>query len=197
MPVIVLCPSCHEAAAHHRTPVTECPRCHYPYSHDVRASAEDALRRTAVPKPALLLLGQFGSSFTGAVFLGFLLLAPFDVATYNIAGEQMSGAEFLVRAGWVFLLIGGLLVTIGVGLWRERAWARPLMMAYWPMSAVLAYAPSWSGGSATDLSGLLAFTAIAAAVAWWYLYRKDNVVAYFHVLARREALAPMSKRDDG
>jgi len=41
-----------------------------------------------------------------------------------------------------------------------------------------------------DLTGLLAFTAIAATVAWWYLYRKDNVVAYFQALDRREAPAP-------
>jgi hypothetical protein len=190
MPVIVLCPSCHEATTHHRAPVTECPRCHHAYSDEVRLSAELALRRAEVPKPPLLLLGQFGASFGGVVFLGLLLLAPFDVGSFFIAGEQMSGPEFLVRAGWVFLLIGGLLAVIGLGLWRERAWARPLMMAYWPMSAVLASVPTWSEGSMTDLTGLLAFTTIAAAVAWWYLYRKDNVVAYFNALNRREAPAP-------
>jgi hypothetical protein len=156
----------------------------------VRTPAEDALRRAEVPKPSLLLLGQCGSTFAGVMFLGLLLLAPFDVGTFNIAGEQLRGPEFLVRAGWVFLLIGGLLAAIGLGLWRERAWTRPLMMAYWPMSAVLAYAPAWSEGSPTDFIIPFAFTAIAAAVAWWYLYRKDNVVAYFHALERREASAP-------
>lgn len=190
MPVIVLCPSCHEVATHHLEPVTECSRCHRAYPAEVRASAEDALRRAEVPKPPLLLLGQFGASVAGVAFLGLLLLAPFDVGTFNIAGEQMRGPEFLVRAGWVFLLIGGWLAAIGLGLWRERAWARPLMMAYWPMSAVLAYAPAWSGGRATDLTGLLVFTAIAAALAWWYLYRKANVVAYFHALGRRRAPTP-------
>jgi len=102
----------------------------------------------------------------------------------------MRGLEFLVRAGWVFFLIGGLLAAIGLGLWRERAWTRPLMMAYWPLSAVLTYAPAWSGGRATDLSGLLVFNAIVAALAWWYLYRKNNVVAYYQALERRETPTP-------
>ena len=190
MPVVVLCPSCHAAATHHLEPVTECPRCHRAYPDEVRAPAEDALRRADVPKPPLLLLGQLGASFGGVVFLSLLLLAPFDLGSFHVNGEQMSGPEFLVRAGWVFLFLGGILAAIGFGLWRRRTWARPLMMAYWPVSVVLASAPSRSERSTTGLTGLLAFSVMAAVVAWWYLYRKDNVVAWFQALDRREAPAP-------
>ena len=177
MSVQVLCPSCATVVELHRPPVTDCPHCHTSYPETLRGTATQALRHSAAPKPALLQLGQWFSLLSGAVFLLLLLLAPFDLASYSIEGEPVSGLEFLRRGGIAFALIGGTLLAIGVGLLRDRAWARPLMMFYWLASGVSLL--SVSGFEvASALAGVLT-SAIPAAVAWWYLYAKEDVVAYF------------------
>jgi O-antigen/teichoic acid export membrane protein len=178
---IVLCPSCNQASTHHRPPVTACSHCGAAYPDAVRAPAELALGGARAPKPALLVLGQLGTAFAGGLFLLLLALAPFDVGSYTIGDEQVSGPEFLRRAGLLFGAIGALLAAISVGLFRGRAWARPLMMIYWAVTAVALVAASWvdSADDPADLVGGLVVTAVAAGIAWWYLYRKPNVVAYF------------------
>ena len=177
MSVQVLCPACGHVAEWHRAPVTECARCQAPYPEPLRLSVERALVRERAPRPLLLTLGQWASLGGGALFLFMLLLAPFDAGTYTIGDEVVSGPEFLRRAGWVFAAAGALLVTIGIGLWRERPWVRPLMVAYWGATGLLALAgPNVDAEALT--SGLL-FAAFGAAGAAWYLYGKPNVRAYF------------------
>jgi hypothetical protein len=143
----------------------------------VRKAAEEALRQAEAPKPALLALGQWFSLLAGAMFLLLLLLAPFDLATYSIDGDSVSGAEFLRRAGLGFGLLGVIQVAIGIGLLRDRPWARPLMIYYW--LAAFAAGLSASGLEASEILSYAFSCAIPALVAGWYLYAKDNVVAYF------------------
>jgi len=177
MSVQVRCPNCAAVVELHRPPVTECARCHVSYPPTVQRNAEEALRHTQAPKPTLLLLGQWFSLLAGAMFLLLLVLAPFDLATYSISGEQVSGPEFLRRVGLGFGLLTAIQLAIAIGLLRDRAWARPLMMYYW----LAAFAVGLSA-SGWEMSSFLAYAfscAIPAAVAGWYLYGKENVVAYF------------------
>ena len=129
------------------------------------------------PKPALLVLGQIFSLFASAMILVLLLAAPFDAGSFNINGQEVSGPEFLKQAGWLFGAVGVLLATIGIGLLRDAPWSRPLMLVYWlliPLSLLLS-----DPIGAVDIAGVSVFTALGAGVAWWYLYRKSNVRAYF------------------
>jgi hypothetical protein len=148
----------------------------------VRGAAEQALLRDQAPKPALLALGQWCALLAGAMFLLFLVLAPFDLASYSIEGEPVSGSEFLRRAGFGFGLLGGIQLAIGVGLMRDRPWARPLMLYYW--LAVLVTGVSVSGLQPAALVAYALSAAIPGAIAAWYLYGKANVVAYFEALRR-------------
>lgn len=186
MSVIVQCPSCHDAIQFYRLPVERCPRCQSAYPDAVRHHAESALGRDLAPKPALLVLGQFGTTFMGGICLLFLVLAPFNLASYSISGQAVSGREFLVDGGgYAFGLIGGWVAAIAVGLWRERAWTRPLMLAYWPVSGALTVALEWHEADfVTTIVSMLLFTGVAFATAAWYLYDKENVVAYFAARAR-------------
>lgn len=80
-------------------------------------------------QPDLLIIGKYVSTFAAGIILVLLILAPFGAGDFTIDGETVSGAEFLRRGGGItFAAIGALLVAIAVGLWRGRAWVRPLMM---------------------------------------------------------------------
>lgn len=169
-------------------------RCRAALPEPLRLATERALARAQAPKPLLLTLGQWGSLFAGPIFLLALLLAPFDLGTFSIGDEVVSGPEFLRRGGWIFAVVGGLLLAIGVGLWRERPWARPLMVGYWLSFALLALTDAESGVG--DLAGAAAFGVVGAGVAAWYVYRKPNVRSYFEARAA-EASARLSGRGDG
>jgi hypothetical protein len=181
MSVQVLCPACGYVAEVHRPPITECARCHAPLPEELRLATERALARERVPKPLLLTIGQWLSLLSGTAFLLSLLFAPFDLGTYTIGEDVVSGPEFLRRAGVMFVLSGGLLVAIGVGLWRVRQWVRPLMIGYWLLWPLLALADAESG--VEDVVGAFVFAALAAGIAVWYLYRKSNVRTYFEARA--------------
>jgi hypothetical protein len=179
--VQVLCPSCGDVAEHHRPPVTECVRCHTPLPEPLRLSTERALARELAPKPLLLVLGQWLSLIVGSVFLLMLPFAVFDMGTFTIGADAVSGPEFLRRAGWMFALIGGLLLGIGVGLWRERSWVRPLMVGYWLAFVLIAVVSPDDDGQSVALSVVMGLA--AAGVAAWYVYAKTNVRAYFETRA--------------
>jgi hypothetical protein len=123
------------------------------------------------------------SAFAGAMFLILLATAPFNIGSYTINDEPVTGPEFFRHAGFSFGLIGILLVSIAVGLWREREWVRPLMLLYWgavPLSIL-----AGTGWEVSDLIGSLVVTALGAGCAAWYLYARPNVRAYFEARASR------------
>jgi O-antigen/teichoic acid export membrane protein len=184
MTLQVLCPSCGEVTTFSASPVDGCAHCHVPFPASLRATGERAVVREATQKPVLLVLGQWAATLGAAIVLLLLALAPFDVGRYTIHDEPVSGPEFLHRAGLLFTTLGGVLVAIAVGLWREREWSRPLMVLTWIVLGV--------GTLVSDLEpragGLVGGTVtmlITAGLATWYLYHKRNVVAYYRVIERR------------
>ena len=150
----------------------------------MRTSAEQALARAQAPKPLLLVLGQWLCVLGGGVMLLLLALAPFDLGSYSISGEVVSGPEFVRRGGLLFGAAGVYQLVLAFGLWRERAWVRPLMVAYWVGfgALVLAVEPTPGGGPEDVVSGMSGVL-LCAGIAAWYLYRKRNVAAYFRTLA--------------
>jgi len=138
----------------------------------------------------LLLLGQFGTLFFGAMATLFLVLAPWDIGSYSIGNEVVSGPEFLRRGGLLFGAVGALFLAIGIGLWRDRAWTRPLMLAYWPLSALLGFVmPDTPTEGAISLA---VFAAICGAFAALYLYGKASVRAYYEARTPSARVAPSS-----
>ena len=143
---------------------------------------------STAPKPLLLAIGQWLSLFAGVIFLATLLFAPFDAGSFSIDGESVSGPEFLRRAGWLFAIVGGILVAIGVGLWRNHTWVRRVMLAYWVVVPLIASA---DGSSSTeDFVVAVVLAILCGGIAGWYLYRKPNVRAYFEA---QQSVAPGSK----
>jgi len=128
------------------------------------------------------VLGQWGTLFVGGLFALFLVLAPFNLGSYTIDGDAVTGPQFLRQVGLVVAFYTAVLFAIGVGLWRERAWTRPLMIVYWlALPLLVLTSADWTvGGLVLDFLWSVAM----AGIAWWYLYVRPNVVAYFEARKR-------------
>jgi hypothetical protein len=126
-----------------------------------------------------------GSLLFGCIAVLLVVVAPFDMGSYSISGAPVSGPEFLRRAGLLFGGTGLIMLAIGIGLWLEREWTRPLMLGYWGAMAVAGAVGAVTGAfTAGDVAGLIVESLVALVVAGWYLSRKANVVAYYRRLER-------------
>ncbi len=185
MSVQILCPTCEQVTAWHKPPVGTCPHCQSAYPDWLRVSTETSLRHSETPTPLLLVLGLYGSALAAAMFALVLILAPFDLGNYSINDQAVPGPVFLREAGLSFALVAGVLGAIAVGLWRERAWPRPLMIGYWLLLPIGSLTlDGWTPGSLITAIGT---AVVCAGVAALYLYGRPNVVAYFDV---RKTTAP-------
>ena len=141
---------------------------------------------TAVP-PLLLRIGKTVSLVVGSLFILAALLGSLGlVDTAKLKGSQL-GDRALPFWSVCTYLFGVLLVAIGIGLRSRSSWARPLMLWFWGILALLNIA--WfvlelgHGKVATaDFTSILILP-----VAAWYLYGKRSVRAYFDSLKVRQA----------
>jgi hypothetical protein len=130
-----------------------------------------------------MLLGVFASA-TGT-------------GTVDAAGEPISSGEFLRTSGILVGFLGILSIAIGVGLFRERSWARWLIAFHWLLALAGAVGAGWGDGrgagaalgAAQALPGLL--------VAYWYLFFKENVVAYYRALEAHERAGGLTQVTGG
>ena len=180
MATSVLCPSCGHATTFGRLPILECPGCRAAYPDTLRVEAERALAVALRRRPGLLTFGMYWSALGGMLCLVFMLLAPFDIGTYSINGEAVSGPEFLRRIGVLWAANGVTMLLIGYAIWKELPWSRPVMMFWWLILTVILVVSSLQDG--TSPLGSLFMGGLCAAVAAWYLYGRDNVVGYYNSL---------------
>src|SRR5512145_1642081 len=89
-------------------------------------------------KPQVLLIGQYLAAIAAIGGVIGLILAPFDFHLYSIGPNTVGGREFLARMGIPFVAAVGVIGVVAVGLFRDRPWARPAMVAVWPICAVFA-----------------------------------------------------------
>jgi hypothetical protein len=126
-------------------------------------------------RPALLTVGMVLSGLMGGLAALFLVLAPFDIGTYTIDGQSVTGPEFLRREGLLMFAMAALLIGISVTLARDEPFARELMILFWILIGVLGtLIPILKGASELDASWM-----VALPIAVWYLYFSNGVVAYF------------------
>jgi hypothetical protein len=141
------------------------------------------------PRPALITVGMYLSGVFGAMCLIGLLLAVLNFGDFSVADEKVSGPVFLRQAGLI-LAIGGLLsVGAAASIAAQRPWSRYVMLFFWVCGAVSAFAQAWAEASTVSVAAApLAAIAVTIPailpipVAWWYLFRKKNVVAYYRSL---------------
>ena len=151
------------------------------------SEVEPIRRRFEMP---LLLLCGFGLSAFFSVLgtIAFTLMAitlPFS-SSYSINDHPATRAEFL-RFSWpIFVAFPPLLLlfgTIAYALWRERPWSRRLMLAFWGVNVVAGVGMALSTFAQEPGAWASVFLyLLLLVVAWWYLYRKPGVVAYYRLL---------------
>jgi hypothetical protein len=162
----------------------------------LRRSAEEALLVEPPPRPWLLQTIQIVAGLFGILAPVLLSLAPFDIGTYTISGQRVSGPEFLRRAGVWFAGAGACCLAIAYALWRERPWAREVMLGTWILLVMVGSGSlvAKMGISSEAMIGMLEALLLAVLGAW-YLYRKSNVVDYFEavrILSARSQSNPSS-----
>lgn len=178
-----VCPACSAPVSVGGSIPDACPHCKAPLPDPLKASLAAGREREGAPIPFLLMLGRYGSSFMGGMMLLLLLLAPWDVGSYSINNEPVSGPEFLRIAGlgWGVLCID--LLAVAYALWTERWWGRWVMLGYWVLGAAMMLAlPAES--TAAAVSGALMML-MCGGVAAWYLFGNENVVRYYKALEQQ------------
>lgn len=180
MAVLLVCAKCEETAVIERLPVEACPQCGTPYPTQVRIKAEAGLMRAAAGKPGLLVVGQMLSAMGGGILLAIFLLAALGRGQLTLFGEEVTGAQFLMRAGPTLGTIGVLLAVIAIGLSRDARWTRPLMLITWLIPLTEGVVRLVMGTLVSDFS-IISFVValVALPLAYVYLFRRDNVKHYY------------------
>lgn len=147
-----------------------------------------ATPRTRLDMPFLLLCGMgFGAFFAMVALLvvaGMVVLLPFT-SQYTYNGLPVTRAEFLQKS-WpllvAFPVAAGCALAIVYALWRELAWSRRAIIAYWVVTLVALSLTAIISGSAEDLLTSVAMFGGIVGLLSWYLYRKPSVRAYYSAI---------------
>jgi UDP-N-acetylmuramyl pentapeptide phosphotransferase/UDP-N-acetylglucosamine-1-phosphate transferase len=143
--------------------------------------------------PLLLTIGMALSAFCaityGLALLVFALVIPFS-HTFTINDAPATRSEFLKFAAPILggsAVVGVIAGLAAYALWHERPRSRELMMAMWGLVVVIGIGVLVWGEtpSAEAIAGLVEVVIIAA-VAYWYLYHKRSVVAYYRTISEQQ-----------
>ena len=180
MAVLLVCAKCGETAVIEQLPVEACPRCGTLYPTQARLSAETAIVRSDATKPGLIVVGQMLSAMGGGILLAIFALAAIGRGQLTLFGDQVTGGQFLERAGPTLGPIGVVLSLVAFALSRDASWARPLMLLTWLIPLTEGVVRLFTGTLESPFS-IISFVVsmLAAPAAYLYLYRRNNVVRYF------------------
>jgi hypothetical protein len=143
----------------------------------------------SVPRmPLLLRIGMVWCLL--CVVLGAIALVL--KAAGILAGlGSASGSELVegFRDGtYLAALLVVMIGVIGWGLWQRRWWTRPAIMGLWLTGLTASIVEGLTGQSSkAETCGAVAMGLLSAGVVGLYLYRKNNVKAYYAALEAESA----------
>jgi hypothetical protein len=135
-------------------------------------------------RPALLNIGIYGSLAGAAVLLLVILGAVADIGSFKIDDVEVSGRDFLSRAGLMMGLFVLLLLAIAYAIATDKEWSRDLMVVFWLTVGGWALAQAISSMHAGNGFNLDFTWVVALAIAIWYLYFSRDAAPYFRLLQR-------------
>jgi len=162
-------------------------------SEDAASPAPFPKRVTRWEMPILLRIAMVFFTMAGAMFAFSAVVAlpqlVFGYGTYSVNGVPVTKEEFFRTSGVIIFLAIPIfalyLSAMAFALIRERPWSRPLLMAYFPilgLAVMLVFGTDKGGDHRSEIRFVLIELAIGTLIAWWYLYRKRAVVAYYRAL---------------
>lgn len=182
MSAVLVCPNCRATTEYQDSGQPACSTCGTRLSAGADAAAGQEADRQ---RPLLLLIFM--------VFLGFLatigVIITFMTVTvpgneeYIVDNRLATQSDFLVKM-LPFILLHLAAVPIAYGLWKERPWTRPLLVAFFAIPEFGKYlTPRWSEAPAHAIIPRFILSALLIGFLSWYLYRKQNVVRYYNAIS--------------
>ena len=133
--------------------------------------------------PRLLQVVAVASVGLGVIFT----IHPFiSIAPFKMAGRTLSHSElWATRVAFAVLLVGPLMVLLGIGTWRGRRWARPLLVVLPVLQTLPFLMVHWLFGAPSPVAGDFGWTIwIADSIIWAlagmaYLYGRPAARSHF------------------
>jgi hypothetical protein len=139
-------------------------------------------------RPALLMFLMiflfFFALFGGMIsFITFMMPGSDD---YLVDNQLATKNEFLLNMlpSMLRFLSAG---PIAYGLWKERIWARPLLIAFVGIYELGKFLlPGWREAPAEVIVPRFILSGVIVGLLAWYLYKKQNVVRYYQTLSTQK-----------
>ena len=146
-------------------------------------------RRVPLFLRLVMRLGWLVGAAAALVIVGFLALSSGGFGPYTVNGAPVSKENFLAFALPIlsgYLLFSLMLIATSWGLYRDRAWSRQLLLSLVVACALFGTGIGLAAGLPLAQMALATLgSALMVTSLWWYLYRDDDVVAYYDSVASR------------
>jgi len=182
MNLLLVCPSCRTTTEFQGSGQPVCSACGTRLSEGVDAASPHAADRQR-PLFLLMLMVFLGSLAAIGLIITFLTVTVPGNEEYIVDNRLATQSDFLIKM-LPFILLYLTAVPIAYGLWKERPWTRPLLIAFFSIPEFGKYfTPRWSGAPAHAFIPRFLLSALLIGLLAWYLYRKRNVVRYYNALS--------------
>lgn len=182
MSTVLVCPNCRATTEYQGSGLPACSACGTRLSERADAAAGHTADRQ---RPSLLMIFMvfLGAFATIGTIITFLTVTVPGNEDYIVDNRLASQSDFLLKM-LPFILLYLAAAPIAYGLWRERAWTRPLLLAFFGIPELGKYLmPRWQEAPAHALIPRFILSAVLVGLLSWYLYRKRNVVRYYNALS--------------
>jgi len=143
----------------------------------------------------LLTLGLYAAPGFGALMALSVLGALTGSEDFTLNGQSVTASEFLGAVGVPFATLAVLSFLIGYSIWKERAWSRWVIVAFWADEIALGLGLALGLGDAFSVSQALISGSFPLLLSAWYLFGKENVVEYYRGLEIRKRAGHASVGD--
>lgn len=136
------------------------------------------------PMPLLMRVGAVLATVFVVLAAALFVRAVLGIGPHRIGGRPVTPEEWLRLAGPLLVAAAGFMGAIAYGFRTRKPWARHVVMAHWAVVGFYGLGLGAAGQLSRGLTIRVVVQAVAfGAAAWWYFYRKPNVVQYFETLA--------------
>lgn len=182
MSAVLICPNCRTTAEYQGADPPACNACRTRLSVRTDTVGQQAADRQR-PLFLLIVMVFLGSLATIGLIITFMTVTVPGNEDYIVDNRLATQGDFLVKM-LPFILLYLAAVPIAYGLWRERPWTRPLLLAFFSIPEFGKYLmPRWSEAPAHAFIPRFILSAVLIGLLAWYLYRKRNVVRYYNALS--------------